>query len=870
MVTIDVCASCATVRTSLEGALHMASTIPDAVGVRVLEAMRGKLTRRSNGAVEDFSFSTTQVIASLNLFQQGAHVCQASGGTVQWRDGLFPRKFPITGGTIEMFRPTTPSRREQEFEFNLDFTGPGGAPYRLTGFKQLRADGAVQALDALHDLSTLLSVTVRDLSRNEVISEGELHVGLPDLMDQLGSLDFTGVASPAERRLAQQNFFAFMNGSLAEVYSVVPLFFAQSRSILWHQHLLVALLLDVFIPGQKAASPAEVIEQLERYLANSSIDLSEVLSAVVRLAGDDLSRIDPTWLRATVRDLLTQPVNDVVSKALRDALHSAHVMLVAAYYACPSVDSSIGYRRSPTAPAPVTTPLKVLQKPVGQYDVLIAGSGVAGALLAHRLAKAGKRVCLLEAGRHHPEASFSSSELDGFSRTYAMGGLQNALDVGRPRVPPHRWRNITVLQARAVGGGGLINNTVCFRLPKPVFQRWANVGFPVDEATLNGAYDAVAAELGIIPVGQALASGARLNPAVRYVEQAWGPVKQHPAALPNVPGLYECNVNMAPAACRGCGYCNIGCTFAAKRNNLQVHLAEGVATGNLDIIELARLHRVQVSGTQVTGAEVVLGADATPLTVKAKQYVVSCGPIQSSAVLLRSGLAHRLIGRRLSANIGAPVFAFLQEPIESFGSVQISHFYWPNEPGPRFAIESWFNPPAAHAMVLPGYLEVHQARMQNYRNFAVVAPLVGTLASGTVDADGKVELPIGLDDLARVHAGHGVIARALMDSRNPEPINDLVMPTRHGFVVSDANQLSQYETQLTDLREIVVGTGHPQGGNGMSTDDAIGPVGADFRVRGMDNLRVCDGSLFPDCAGINPQWTIMALAQLCGEHMATL
>jgi hypothetical protein len=28
----------------------------------------------------------------------------------------------------------------------------------------------------------------------------------------------------------------------------------------------------------------------------------------------------------------------------------------------------------------------------------------------------------------------------------------------------------------------------------------------------------------------------------------------------------------------------------------------------------------------------------------------------------------------------------------------------------------------------------------------------------------------------------------------------------------------------------------------MSDDDAIGPVGKDFRVRGMDNLFVCDGS----------------------------
>lgn len=844
------------------------STISDHVGVHILEAMRGEVTRVSDGSVEAIAFSTTQVIDSLNTFVSGVHLCGVLGGTVQWKDGLFPRRFSITGGSIEMFRSTTPSHREKLFEFNLEFAGPGGAPHRLRGFKHLRADGAVQALDAMGDLSTLHDVTVTDLSRDVVVAAGTMRVGLPELMDQLGGITFTGASSDAERGAARQNFLAFMNSELSEVYSVVPLFFRESRSFLWHQHLFVALLLEAFLPGPKSASPAEVIAQLERYLANTSVDVPELLDQVIRFNTSALAQGDVHALRAWVRAVLARPVTDVVEKGIRDVVQSLHTILVAAYYACPSVDASIGYKRTPTAPGPGSARLKVQAKPVGQYDVLIAGSGVAGSLLAHRLAKAGKKVCLLEAGRYHHEASFSNDEIDGLSRTYAMGGLQAALDVGRPKVAPHRHRNLTVLQARAVGGGGLINNAVCFRLPKPIFQRWANVGFPVSEADLNRAYDAVAAELGIIPASQALTNGARLNPVVSYVEQAWGPAATHPVGLPNTPGLYECNVNLGRGACSGCGYCNLGCSFEAKRNSLQVHLKEGMATGKLEIVELAKLQRLELSGTKVTGARVVLGGGEV-MTVKAKEYVVSCGPIQSSAVLKRSGLAHRLIGARLSANIGAPVLGFVEQPIESYGSLQISHFFWPDEPGPRFVIESWFNAPAAQAMVVPGYQEVHQARMQAYKHFAVLAPLVGTLASGTVDAEGKVQLPIGLDDLSRVHQGHGMIARALMDKRNPHPVADVVMPTPHGFVVSNAAELRAYE-QLADLRELQVGTGHPQGGNGMSHDDAIGPVGADFRVRGMDNLRVCDGSLFPDCASINPQWTILALAHLCGEQMASL
>ena len=45
----------------------------------------------------------------------------------------------------------------------------------------------------------------------------------------------------------------------------------------------------------------------------------------------------------------------------------------------------------------------------------------------------------------------------------------------------------------------------------------------------------------------------------------------------------------------------------------------------------------------------------------------------------------------------------------------------------------------------------------------------------------------------------------------------------------------------------------------MSADPGIGVIDEQFRLRGFANLRTCDGSIFPDDAGVNPQWTIMAL-----------
>ncbi len=80
-------------------------------------------------------------------------------------------------------------------------------------------------------------------------------------------------------------------------------------------------------------------------------------------------------------------------------------------------------------------------------------------------------------------------------------------------------------------------------------------------------------------------------------------------------------------------------------------------------------------------------------------------------------------------------------------------------------------------------------------------------------------------------------------------------------------EVQKLETNASLRYKLKVGTGHPMGGNAMSSDPAIGVVDKDFRVKGLDNLRVCDGSIFPESSGVNPQWTIFALAELCAEKI---
>ena len=74
--------------------------------------------------------------------------------------------------------------------------------------------------------------------------------------------------------------------------------------------------------------------------------------------------------------------------------------------------------------------------------------------------------------------------------------------------------------------------------------------------------------------------------------------------------------------------------------------------------------------------------------------------------------------------------------------------------------------------------------------------------------------------------------------------------------------------EIVERTSLTMGTGHPQGGNLLSANPRVGVVGADFRAHGYDNLFVCDASVFPTSLGVNPQSTVMALADYAVPFIA--
>jgi choline dehydrogenase-like flavoprotein len=184
-----------------------------------------------------------------------------------------------------------------------------------------------------------------------------------------------------------------------------------------------------------------------------------------------------------------------------------------------------------------------------------------------------------------------------------------------------------------------------------------------------------------------------------------------------------------------------------------------------------------------------------------------------------------------------------------------------------FLIETWFSPPGALALAMPGYLDAHQQRMNQFQRLVSASPVIGTQPLGTITLqfdDPVIDLPLAPVDLDRFRRGMNRTVTALIGGK----ASPVIVRLGNGRVIATMDDVSRLDAEMAaltpqELYLLPLSTAHPQGGNAMSGDPAIGVVGADFRVRGIDNLRVCDGSIFPVVAGVNPQWTIYALAHLC-------
>ena len=305
-----------------------------------------------------------------------------------------------------------------------------------------------------------------------------------------------------------------------------------------------------------------------------------------------------------------------------------------------------GYPGPTAAPTPTPKTIEPIE-PDGdeltlEADVCIVGSGAGGGVIAGTLAKAGLKVCVVEAAGYFNESDFNQLELSAYENMYWRGGPQPTADF-----------NVTVYAGAGLGGGTVINWTNCLRTRPWVREQWAGEhGLEgVDGPDFDRHLDAIFERLSVNDRCSDLnGPHQRMKEGADQLGWSWQTILRN---------TDESCYDPASAA-----YIGFGDQSGSKQSTQRTYLQDAFDAG-ADIVVRCTVERVLVENGHAAGVEGTWTDPETGrtarVTVRAPQVVVAAGSLESPALLMRSQIGGPAVGNYLRIHPCTALFGMYGE-----------------------------------------------------------------------------------------------------------------------------------------------------------------------------------------------------------------
>jgi len=512
------------------------------------------------------------------------------------------------------------------------------------------------------------------------------------------------------------------------------------------------------------------------------------------------------------------------------------------------------------------------------YDIIIIGTGAGGGTLAQHLAPSGKRILLLERG------DYVAREKDNWdSRSVNLLGKYQTKEV---------WKDVEGNDLHphtnyGVGGNTKFYGAALFRLRKEDFGELRHHGgvspaWPITYDELEPYYTRaerlyhVHGERGEDPT-EPPASAPYPHPAVSH-EPRLRKLGEDFAALGLRPfhtplGIMLDEKRPHASRCIRCNTCDgYPCLVQGKADAQVIGVDPALQHPNVSLLTNAYVERLETSSSGREVSKVVVRRGGERMELSAGLVVVSCGAINSAALLLRSandkhpqGLANAsdVVGRHYMGHVNSVLMAISRCPNPTVfqKSLSVNDFYFGSDdfPYPMGHI-SFVGKLDGDALkggappLIPGFTLDLMAR-HSLDFWLTSEDLPDPENRVTIDRDGRVVLAYKPNN----EEGHKrLIAKLqqLMKQQRACPI--------HG---KECHQGLFSRSLYAGQRIPLAGVAHQNGTIRFGRDPRSSALDENCKAHDLDNLYVVDASFFPSSGAVNPGLTIMANALRVGDHL---